>query len=57
MTKKKPKRTGNSLKMYDSKDPEIQEITGVSKATLYRAVRERKLKKGSEPKIDPLSNL
>lgn len=43
--KKNSEKVDLALKMYDSKDytvPQITEATGVSKTTLYRAINERK---------------
>lgn len=39
------KKIGNALKLYDSQNhsiAEIEEMTGVKKATLYRAINNRK---------------
>jgi DNA-binding phage protein len=39
-----------ALKLYDSQEhtvAEIEELTGVNRATLYRALKERKKEKGA----------
>lgn len=41
-----PRKISQALKLYDTKThsvPEITEVTGITKATLYRAIKEREL--------------